>query len=101
MPPTASYTLSLHDALPISLLQVVSIYSPKNTHDALFLNNYATINIIDPLARIRDSGSMMLMGSEEHTSALQSRRELVCGLLLDKKDTEHRHDEEGQNGILQ
>src|SRR6201996_6329056 len=25
-----------------ALLQVLSIYSPKNTHDALFLNNYAT-----------------------------------------------------------
>src|ERR1700674_1715636 len=30
-----------------ALLQVISIYSPKNTHDALFLNNYATINVID------------------------------------------------------
>src|SRR6266498_1092091 len=30
-----------------ALLQVINIYSPKNTHDALFLNNYATINIID------------------------------------------------------
>src|SRR6266576_3882755 len=31
-----------------ALLQVISIYSPKNTHDALFLNNYATINVLDP-----------------------------------------------------
>ncbi len=33
-----------------ALLQVITIYSPKNTHDALFLNNYATINIIDSLS---------------------------------------------------
>ena len=39
-----------------ALLQVITIYSPKNTHDALYLNNYATINIIDPLARIRGVG---------------------------------------------
>src|SRR5471030_908647 len=30
-----------------ALLQVLTVYSPKNTHDALYLNNYATINIID------------------------------------------------------
>src|SRR5436305_7123471 len=45
-----------------ALLQVVSIYSPKNTHDALFLNNYATINIIDPLSRIRGVGQASLCG---------------------------------------
>src|SRR6202051_1021229 len=45
-----------------ALLQVISIYSPKNTHDALFLNNYATINIIDPLARIRGVGQASVFG---------------------------------------
>ena len=34
-----------------ALLQVITLYSPKNTHDALYLNNYATINVIDQLAR--------------------------------------------------
>src|ERR1051326_9288921 len=34
-----------------ALLQIITLYSPKNTHDALYLNNYATINVIDPLAR--------------------------------------------------
>src|ERR1051325_1031929 len=29
-----------------ALLQVINIYSPKNTHDALFLSNYATINVL-------------------------------------------------------
>ncbi|MBS0541898.1 MAG: efflux RND transporter permease subunit, partial [Proteobacteria bacterium] len=32
-----------------SLLQVVALYSPKGTRDALFLSNYATINILDTL----------------------------------------------------
>src|SRR3954470_25083589 len=36
-----------------------------------------------PLRRGRVSGSR----SEEHTSALQSRRDLVCRLLLEKKNT--------------
>src|SRR3974377_434527 len=35
-----------------ALLQVISIYSPKNTYHAIYLSNYSTINVIDPLARI-------------------------------------------------
>src|SRR5204862_641781 len=53
-----------------ALLQVVSIYSPKNTHDALFLNNYATINIIDPLARIRGVGQASLFGPLDYSLRL-------------------------------
>src|SRR2546421_8034473 len=32
----------------------------------------------------------LLLGSEEHTSELQSRSDLVCRLLLEKKKNEHR-----------
>src|SRR2546421_1796294 len=53
-----------------ALLQVISIYSPKNTHDALFLNNYATINIIDPLARIRGVGQASLFGALDYSLRL-------------------------------
>src|SRR5438874_5397777 len=53
-----------------ALLQVVSIYSPKNTHDALFLNNYATINIIDPLSRIRGVGQASLFGPLDYSLRL-------------------------------
>src|SRR5436309_4781220 len=53
-----------------ALLQVISIYSPKNTHDALFLNNYATINVIDPLARIRGVGQASLFGALDYSLRL-------------------------------
>src|ERR1700745_3160150 len=53
-----------------ALLQVVAIYSPKNTHDALFLNNYTTINIIDPLARIRGVGQASLFGPLDYSLRL-------------------------------
>src|SRR5256886_4759658 len=35
-----------------ALPQVISIYSPKHTYDALYLNNYATINVVDQLAKV-------------------------------------------------
>src|SRR5690349_22018404 len=69
-PPTEIYTLSLHDALPISLLtSLPSLARPPDTRSPWML----------PLPRPK------LARSEEHTSELQSRRDLVCRLLLEKK----------------
>ena len=45
-----------------ALLQVINIYSPKNTFDAVYLSNYATINVIDTLARIKGVGQVALFG---------------------------------------
>src|SRR5271163_2706185 len=50
-----------------ALLQVINIYSPKNTYDAVFLSNYATINIIDPLARIKGVGQVTLFGPLDYS----------------------------------
>src|SRR5436309_5519539 len=66
---TEIYTLSLHDALPIYLSTATdpSWYSDMSTR---------TIFFSSPNRRWR---------SEEHTSELQSRENLVCRLLLEKK----------------
>src|SRR5438477_12560016 len=64
---TEIYTLSLHDALPIS----VSAYGQMATTDA---------NGIFTLANV-----LVAPRSEEHTSELQSHVNLVCRLLLEKK----------------
>jgi HAE1 family hydrophobic/amphiphilic exporter-1 len=53
-----------------ALLQIITIYSPHNTHDALYLNNYATINIIDPLSRIRGVGQATLFGPLDYSLRL-------------------------------
>ena len=43
-------------------LLLISLISPKGTYDASFLTNYATINIIDALARIRGVGQAEVFG---------------------------------------
>ena len=53
-----------------ALLQVINIYSPRNTYDALYLNNYATINIIDPLSRIHGVGQATLFGALDYSLRL-------------------------------
>ena len=50
-----------------ALLQVINIYSPKKTYDAIYLSNYATINIIDPLARIKGVGQVSLFGPLDYS----------------------------------
>ncbi|MGH9809350.1 MAG: efflux RND transporter permease subunit, partial [Terriglobia bacterium] len=50
-----------------ALLQVIAIYSPKNTYDAIYLSNYATINVIDTLARINGVGQVTLFGPLDYS----------------------------------
>ena len=53
-----------------ALLQVIQLHSPNGTYDALYLTNYATINIIDTLKRIRGVGD---------ASHVQLARTTACG----------------------
>src|SRR5215203_7263591 len=66
---TEIYTLSLHDALPISRYPSTWAYSSRPGWSAC--------------AGTARAGSTAR--SEEHTSELQSRQYLVCRLLLEKK----------------
>ena len=53
-----------------ALLQIITITSPKHTRDALYLSNYATINVVDPLARIRGVGQATLFGPLDYSLRL-------------------------------
>src|SRR3954469_16923444 len=50
-----------------ALLQVIAIYSPKGTRDALSLSNYATINVLDTLKRIPGVGQANLFGALDYS----------------------------------
>ena len=45
-----------------SMLLVMALYSPNGSYDSLFLNNYATINLKDELARIPGVGDVQVLG---------------------------------------
>ena len=49
------------------LLQIIQLYSPNQTFDALYLSNYATINIIDTLKRVPGVGDASLFGPLEYS----------------------------------
>src|SRR5215213_11886975 len=69
---TEIYTLSLHDALPIS---PVPTFPPEPACTA------CTVSDAAPGRPVAGSAAR----SEEHTSELQSLTNLVCRLLLEKK----------------
>ena len=69
-----------------ALLQVVNIYSPKNTHDAIYLSNYATINITDTLARIKGVGQVTLFGPLDYSLRIWLDPERLTELNLTPND---------------
>src|SRR5687768_18224125 len=75
-PTTEIYTLSLHDALPISRLCASVTANSRGSQSGS--GGFPCSPV-----RYRDQGSYFR--SEEHTSELQSRLHLVCRLLLEKK----------------
>src|ERR1700758_1024815 len=50
-----------------ALLQVIELYSPKGSYDSHYLSNYATINVLDPLSRIRGVGQASLFGPLDYS----------------------------------
>src|SRR2546422_6931955 len=86
---TEIYTLSLHDALPISRQRA-----------AIRLRRLPAPGLCSPRAvgapaasalRPTPPATQLLVRSEEHTSELQSRLHLVCRLLLEKKKKKKTH----------
>src|SRR5699024_12776994 len=75
------YSLTLHDALPIFIFHGHVKVGQRLCFDAL--------GCIDkqngPLTRVQGTRYFIRERSEEHTSELQSRFDLVCRLLLEKK----------------
>src|SRR5690606_39849253 len=99
-PPTELYTLSLHDALPISPASPVAsgpVASGSDTSPRPGATSAPTCTVspvapvspvASPCSRAGVSPAAMSLRprSEEHTSELQSRENLVCRLLLEKKN---------------
>src|SRR5205807_6615112 len=69
-----------------ALLQVLSLYSPNNTYDSVYLSNYATINMIDPLARIKVVGQAKLFGPLDYSSRIWLDPDRLTQLNLTPND---------------
>ncbi|MGB7075949.1 MAG: efflux RND transporter permease subunit, partial [Xanthobacteraceae bacterium] len=92
------------------LMMVVHLYSPDKSRDALFISNYATLEVTDPLTRVDGVGSVTVFGSRDYsmriwldpdrlqslgltatdvTSALQAQNIQVASGVLDQPPVAH------------
>lgn len=69
-----------------ALLGVISVYSPKTTHDALFLSNYVTINILDQIKSTPGVGDAMLWGPQDYAVRAWVKTDRLTGLNLTTGD---------------
>src|SRR5206468_12634725 len=99
-PPPAFFPLSLHDALPICRPSVIPARARASALIrpwvvvagcviVVFVSpRFAVIEITHPATTTHGRISAEAR-SEEHTSELQSRSDIVCRLLLEQKKTTH------------
>src|SRR5271163_148936 len=92
------------------LMMVVHLYSPDKSRDTLFISNFATLEVTDPLTRVDGVGSIIVFGSRDYsmrvwldpdrlqtlgltatdvTSALQGQNIQVASGVLDQPPIAH------------
>src|SRR5947209_13381445 len=79
------FGLSMRKSTGIPTL-AFAIYSPHQTHDSLFLANYANININDALYRVPGVGEVRLFGASDYAMRIWVKPDLLAKLGLTVPD---------------
>jgi HAE1 family hydrophobic/amphiphilic exporter-1 len=79
------FGLSLRKSVGIPTM-VMALYSPQQTHDSLFLANYANININDSLYRVPGVGEVRLFGVSDYAMRIWVKPDLLAKLTLTVPD---------------
>jgi hydrophobic/amphiphilic exporter-1 (mainly G- bacteria), HAE1 family len=69
-----------------SILMVVSLYSPGESRDAQFLNNYAMINVRDAILRVSGVADVQLLGGAEYGMRIWLRPDRLAKLGMTSSD---------------
>ncbi len=75
------YGTTVQQTVGLPLL-VIPIYSPDGSYDADFLGNYATINVIDDLARVSGVGQVLLFGAAQYAMRIWVRPDTLAKLQI-------------------
>src|SRR5580704_6680184 len=67
-------------------LMVISLYSPDASRDALFLSNYAYINLNDALTRVRGISNVQISGAGQYAMRLWLKPDQLATLNLSVPD---------------
>jgi len=72
-----------------NMLLIVNLYSPDETFDALYLNNYATINIKDPLGRVNGVGKAEILGVMDYGMRFWLKPDRMTALGISVSDIQN------------
>jgi len=84
-PDVNTFGLTMRKSTGFPML-IVSLTSPKNTYDALFLANYANINIIDALYRVPGVGEVRIFGAGDYAMRIWVKPDVLAKLGLTVPD---------------
>ncbi len=65
-----------------ALLGAIALYSPKHSHDQLYLSNYVTINMLDRIKSIPGVGDATLYGPQDYSMRAWVQTARLTGLNL-------------------
>jgi HAE1 family hydrophobic/amphiphilic exporter-1/multidrug efflux pump len=68
------------------MLMVISLYAPDRSYDDIFLSNYASINILDAIARTPGVGSTMIGGQRDYAMRVWVQPDRLAKLGLTGAD---------------
>ena len=88
-----------------SILEIVALTSPDGRYDSLFLSNYATINLLDEIARLPGVGSVGVFGAGQYAIRIwldpqrMQARGLVPADIVNAVNLQSRSTSAGQVGL--
>src|SRR5690349_21713786 len=86
LPPDVNqFGLTLRKVTGLPMI-VLGLYSPKNTYDALFLANFANINIIDALYRVPGVGDVRIFGAGDYAMRIWVKPDRLATMGLTVPD---------------
>src|SRR6266850_8190248 len=82
LPPDVNqFGLAYRKATGLPLI-IFGLYSPDQRYDALFLANYANINVNDALYRVRGVGQVLLFGASDYAMRIWVKPDVLAKLGL-------------------
>ncbi len=68
------------------LLLAIGLYSPKGTYDAIFLGNYANINLVDAIKRVPGVGDVKNFTSQDYAMRIWVKPDKMAALSITPED---------------
>jgi HAE1 family hydrophobic/amphiphilic exporter-1 len=81
----SQYGLTMRKSTGLPML-IIGLYSPKQTYNALFLANYANINIVDAIFRVPGVGDVRIFGAGDYAMRIWAKPDRLAQLGLTVPD---------------